>query len=284
MDMQQNNVQSNDYIPQNSDAQALDETLADLVSEVSDLGSEVHRSRKMSCATLVLSIITLVLVMAFTLIWIIEVVESYYDDYHSATIDKPAVYVYADGTGSNVQNYSIVLTGDNIKTLYPEPDIINNTYIWDVCVNKNNSGIEYDNQNYDYLFWDAELNDNLFDFDEGFCVESSKTKDFLEEKLYSMGLNEKEVHDFVVYWLPRMNDSKYNLITFVGMDENDLYNQKFDLSLMDENNTQVGESFRVIMVYKPVNSKINITEQELTRFDRPVNKPYIIEWGGVELK
>ena len=39
-DTQQNNVQSNDYIPQNSDAQALDETLADLVSEVSDLGSE----------------------------------------------------------------------------------------------------------------------------------------------------------------------------------------------------------------------------------------------------
>ena len=277
MDTQQN-------ILQNSDVQALNETLADLVSEVSDLGSEVHRSRKMSCATLVLSIITLVLVMAFTLIWIIEVVESYYDDYHSTTIDKPAVYVYADETGSNVQNYSIVLTGDNIKTLYPEPDIINNTYTWDVCVNKNNSGIEYDNQNYDYLFWDAELNDNLFDFDEGFCVESSKTKDFLEEKLYSMGLSEKEVHDFVVYWLPRMNDSEYNLITFVGMDENDLYNQKFGLSLMDENNTQVGESFRVIMVYKPVDSKINITEQELIRFDRPVNEPYIIEWGGVELK
>ena len=201
-------------------------------------------------------------------------------------LDKPAIYVYGNkDSNEQIQNYTVSLTTNNennkIKTIYPNATIDGNTYSWNISVDKNKSGLVYDNQNYDYLFWDAESNID-FEFNNGFCIKGSNTKDFLEEKLYSMGLNEKEVHDFVVYWLPIMQNNDYNLISFVGMDKNDTYNKDFDLQLLDDG-IPVGDSFRVIMVWKSVDEKIDIEEQTLPHFNRPTNKPYMIEWGGCEI-
>ena len=201
-------------------------------------------------------------------------------------VDKPAIYVYGNkDSNKQIQDYTVSLTVNNgnnkIKTIYPIATIDGNTYSWNISVDKNKSGLVYDNQNYDYLFWDAESNID-YEFNNGFCIKGSNTKDFLEEKLYSMGLNEKEVHDFVVYWLPIMQNNDYNLISFVGIDKNDTYNKDFDLQLLD-NGMPIGDSFRVIMVWKSVDEKINIEEQTLPHFNRPTNKPYMIEWGGCEI-
>ena len=201
-------------------------------------------------------------------------------------LEKPAIYVYGNkDSNEQIQDYTVSLSVNNennkIKTIYPTATIDGHTYSWDISVDKNKSGLVYDNQNYDYLFWDAE-SDIDFEFNNGFCIKGSNTKDFLEEKLYSMGLNEKEVHDFVVYWLPIMQNNDYNLISFVGMDKNDTYNKDFDLQLLDDG-TPVGDSFRVIMVWKSVDEKVDIEEQTLPHFNRPTNKPYMIEWGGCEI-
>ena len=201
-------------------------------------------------------------------------------------LEKPAIYVYGNkDSNEQIQDYTVSLSVNNennkIKTIYPTATIDNNIYNWNISVDKNKSGLVYDNQNYDYLFWDADYNID-YEFNNGFCVKGSNTKDFLEEKLYSMGLNEKEVHDFVVYWLPVMQNNNYNLISFVGMDKNDTYNKDFDLQLLDDG-TPVGDSFRVIIVWKSVDEKVDIEEQTLPHFNRPTNKPYMIEWGGVEI-
>ena len=209
-----------------------------------------------------------------------------HDSKFTNVVDKPAIYVYENkDSNEQIQNYTVSLSVNNennkIKTIYPIATIDGNTYSWNISVDKNKSGLVYDNQNYDYLFWDAESNID-FEFNNGFCIKGSNTKDFLEEKLYSMGLNEKEVHDFVVYWLPIMQNNNYNLISFVGIDKNDTYNKDFDLQLLDDG-TPIGDSFRVIIVWKSVDEKVDIEEQTLPHFNRPTNKPYMIEWGGCEI-
>jgi hypothetical protein len=82
----------------------------------------------------------------------------------------------------------------------------------------------------------------------------------LEEKLSYMGLTPKEYNEFIVYWYPKMMDNKYNLIYFAGDD----YDQKAPLDISPKPDSML----RVFMVIKPLDEKIDITEQKLKTFDR----------------
>ncbi len=53
-----------------------------------------------------------------------------------------------------------------------------------------------------------------YDLSKGFCVAGSDTESFLREKLTYMGLTEEEMNEFIVYWLPRMEHNRFNLISF----------------------------------------------------------------------
>ena len=55
----------------------------------------------------------------------------------------------------------------------------------------------------------------IYKIDEkGYVISGKDTAEFLEKKLAELGLNRKEANDFIVYWLPRMQQNSYNLITF----------------------------------------------------------------------
>lgn len=42
----------------------------------------------------------------------------------------------------------------------------------------------------------------------------SGTADFLEDALARLGLNRAEANEFIIYWLPLMQENAYNLIAF----------------------------------------------------------------------
>ena len=42
---------------------------------------------------------------------------------------------------------------------------------------------------------------------EGFCVKGEDTAAFLEDALSKLGLNRKEANEFIVYWLPLMEQN-----------------------------------------------------------------------------
>ena len=44
----------------------------------------------------------------------------------------------------------------------------------------------------------------------GFVVEGKDTIKFLEEKLKQLGLTDKEADEFIIYWLPKLENNKYN--------------------------------------------------------------------------
>ena len=66
-------------------------------------------------------------------------------------------------------------------------------------------------QTYSYLYWEG-TDTIAYDFSQGFCVAGTDTAAFLEDALAQLGLTRREANEFIVYWLPQMQENPYNLI------------------------------------------------------------------------
>lgn len=182
------------------------------------------------------------------------------------TDEKPVIYLYPE----QVQEVYVQLELDGEFTCtYPEYD-----NGWKVKAYPDGTLRDQDTgKEYNYLFWEG-TSGTEYDLSRGFVVEGKDTAGFLEEKLAYLGLNEKERNEFIVYWLPRMEDNKYNLITFQGEE----YTEHAKLKISPEPDSIL----RVFMVYKPLDKAIDIPEQELEPFEREGFT--VIEWGGAEME
>lgn len=130
-----------------------------------------------------------------------------------------------------------------------------------------------DGREYSYLYWEGVSNDK-WDMSKGFVVKGNDTEKFLQEKLEYLGLTPKEYNEFIVYWLPIMQENKYNLITFAGAD----YENKAQLKITP----QPDSILRIMMVFKSLDKPIKVEEQKLKPFER---KGFtVVEWGGTEVK
>ncbi|MDO4202614.1 MAG: hypothetical protein Q4D25_10955, partial [Bacteroidales bacterium] len=119
------------------------------------------------------------------------------------------------------------------------------------------------------LYWEGLINKK--DFTDGFVVKGKNTAEFLEEKLKILGLTDKEAEEFIVYWLPKMENNRYNLIRFLEEDE---LNEEMELNIFPKPDTLI----RIQMQYKPLLFYTDIPEQSLEEIER---KGFtIVEWGG----
>ena len=98
---------------------------------------------------------------------------------------------------------------------------------------------------------------------------------FLEEKLSILGLTDIEAEEFIIYWLPILQANKYNYIRFATEEE---INKNMPLTINPNSDTII----RVLMIYKGLNEKIDVVEQELITPAR--NGFVVVEWGGTEIK
>jgi hypothetical protein len=126
---------------------------------------------------------------------------------------------------------------------------------------------------YPYLIWEGNPVNLNVNMNEGFVVPVGSTKQFLQNELAVIGLSRAEVSAFIGYWLPRMQDSKYNLIHF---DEN-TYTSIAKLTVTPRPDSLL----RVLMVYKPLRTAVRVTPQLLTAFHR--RGFTVVEWGGTEI-
>lgn len=184
-------------------------------------------------------------------------------------VKKPIIYIYPEET----INVNVTLGKPNkISCSYPE-------YIdgWNVIANPNGDLIDISTNNKLYaLYWEgADLSSTISS--DGFIVKGEDTISFLEEKLEYLGLNYKERNEFIIYWLPKLENNKYNYIRFKTIDE---INDYMPLSVYPEPDTII----RVYMEYKSLEdiNKINIEEQVLIPV---IREGYtVVEWGGSEIK
>lgn len=178
---------------------------------------------------------------------------------------KPVIYLYPEKeTDVSVK---LDLNG-HLTCTYPE---YKNG--WKVTAYPDGTLRDKNGKTYNYLYWEGETEKEL-DFSSGFCVKGEDTASFLDAALEKLGLNRREANEFIVFWLPLMQENKYNIISFQGTP----YTDAARLEISPKPDTLI----RVYMAYKPSDKYIEIPPQELSA---PVRQGFTaIEWGGTVIK
>lgn len=130
-----------------------------------------------------------------------------------------------------------------------------------------------DGKEYYALYWEGVQNAQ-WDFSQGFCVSGEDTAAFLEWALAAQGLTRREANEFIVYWLPLMQDNPYNVISF----QTDAYTDGAVLDIIPAPDRML----RVFMAYYPAESEVDIEPQSFDTFQREGFT--VVEWGGSQLK
>ncbi len=177
---------------------------------------------------------------------------------------KPVIYLYPE----EETEISVHLDYDGKLTCtYPAYD-----NGWTVTAQPNGVLTGADGQTYNYLYWEG-FSYTAYDFSQGFCIPGSDTAAFLEDVLEQLGLTRREANEFIVYWLPRMEENPYNLIAF----QSQAYTEHAQLTITPE-----PDSFlRVFMAWMPLDAPQEIPTQSLPSFDRTGFA--VVEWGGAEI-
>lgn len=144
---------------------------------------------------------------------------------------------------------------------------------WKVSAAPDGTLTDAEGQTYSYLYWEGERKAD-YDFSTGFCVAGRDTAAFLEDALSRLGLSRREANEFIVYWLPLMQENPYNLIAF----QSDAYTKAAQLSIEPEPDTLL----RVFMAWKPLEKPVEILPQELCALAR--DGFTVVEWGGCEVQ
>jgi hypothetical protein len=186
-----------------------------------------------------------------------------------ASLAKPVIYLYPP-----VQQEVIVkldLDG-KLQTTYPAYD--STIGGWDVVAQPDGTLTNVaDGLEYSYLFWDGTSPHFHADFTSGFVVAGQDTAAFLQKTLAAMGLTPKEYNEFIVYWLPRMQQNPFNLIHFAG----DEYTSVAKLSTTPPADAML----RVFMVFTRLAQPITVPAQPIAAFTR--HGFTVVEWGGTEI-
>ena len=176
---------------------------------------------------------------------------------------KPIIYLYPE---KETQVTVKVNHPENFTVTYPKYN-----KEWKVLAKEDGSLIDENGRSYYALYWESEQNKKNPIKEDGFVVKGKDVTKFLEEKLYILGLNEKESNEFIIYWLPKLEKNKYNYIRFQTLEE---MNSDMKLSINPKPDTLI----RIQMQYKPLLFNTDIPEQELTEVER--NGYTVVEWGG----
>lgn len=122
------------------------------------------------------------------------------------------------------------------------------------------------------LFWEG-VPELEYDISEGFVVPGSETQSFLEWALEQQGLTQREANEFIVYWLPRMQDNAYNLIAF----QQKAYTDSAVLTIDPTPDTLI----RVFMTYQALEQPVEVPAQGFETVSRTGFT--VVEWGGREI-
>ena len=179
--------------------------------------------------------------------------------------EKPVIYLYPEAeTDVTVR---LDYAGD-LTCTYPAYD-----GAWRVAAAPDGTLTDESGQTYRYLYWEG--TDNVqYDFSEGFCVPGEETAAFLEDALAQLGLTRAEANEFIIYWLPQMEQNAYNLISF----QQETYTDAAKLTITPQPDTLL----RVFMAWKPLTSAVEISPQTLTAPERTGFTA--VEWGGAKVQ
>ncbi len=178
----------------------------------------------------------------------------------------PVIYLYPEQ--KTEVNVKLVLNG-KLTTTYP---LYDNDLGWNVTATPEGIITDSKGREYSYLFWEGEIAITP-DLSSGFCIKGEDTAAFLEKSLKQLGLTDIEADAFIMYWLPLMEGSKYNVITFQTAAYEDVSGLKID--------PKPDTVIRVNMLWYPVNTYVDMKPQDLDVINPSERKGFtVVEWGG----
>lgn len=188
-------------------------------------------------------------------------------EFHDECVDaKPIIYLYPE------KEINIEVKLDNVDFTATYPEYKNG---WVVTARPDGVLIDSNNREYNYLYWEG-YSEYQFDLSKGFVVAKEDYISFLEDKLDYVGMSNKEVCDFISYWLPICNQYDYMLMSF----QKDYGGKvKIDYSVKPDN------ELVVFVAFKGLDKPIDIEEQDLSFYKEFKREGFVsVEWGGKILK
>ena len=177
---------------------------------------------------------------------------------------KPIIYFYPE----HAMDLDIKFENEeNLLTTYPK---YNDG--WHIHL-KEDGYFTMDDSDREYyaLYYDAKSNFKC-SFDEGFFVTKDNAISFLEEKMDYMGFTNRETNEFIMYWLPILENNGKSLVYF---EQTEMRNLECPLHFSQNPDTLIRTNIHI----KKVNENVEIKEQELTYCDR--RGFTVVEWGGI---
>ena len=191
----------------------------------------------------------------------------YFEEEPSGGLLKPIIYLYPETTTQ--VHVQLDYNGDLIHT-YPKYP----TNGWQVEAYPDGTLIDANGQEYYALYWEGSQAKN-YQPEEGFVIAGKDSRSFLESSLATLGLNRKEANEFIIYWLPQLEENAYNFIHFSSAE----YEKMAALHISPTPETLI----RVMMVFKPLEAPINIPLQNLDALAKQRKGFTVVEWGGSKL-
>ncbi|MBQ1206565.1 MAG: hypothetical protein IIX67_05090 [Clostridia bacterium] len=177
---------------------------------------------------------------------------------------KPIIYFYPEE--ATQCSAELTMTDGYLTCTYPE---YNNNGWSNFTALPDGTLVFPDGKEYYALYWEG-VDKTDWDFSTGFCVSGKDTMRFLEWALAKQGLTAREANEFIIYWLPLMQENPYNVISF----QKETYTESALLSVSPAPQSML----RVFMAYYPSDVEIDIKPQEFDEFNR--NGFTVVEWGG----
>lgn len=204
-------------------------------------------------------------------------------------LKKKPVFVWKSGLGVNViftgRDFAgLAECGKPVIYLYPteemEISVKLGTKITDSLPEYNNgwkvwalpSGeLKLADKTYPYLYWEGTGQEYSL-VNAGTVVSKKDVEKTLKKQMQQLGLNEKEMADFLEFWLPKMPNKPYVRLTWFG---NQLMDRLAPISVTPKPETII----RVFLDFEGLPNKIDIPAQNLSAKER---KGFtVIEWGGL---
>ena len=174
-------------------------------------------------------------------------------------VDKPNIYLYPDSTINVCVELEFPQGGEIIKS------IPGYTGKW--CVSIDSLGII--DEKYEYLFYES-IQPDVWQYETGWCIKKDRLKNFFETNMKNYHFSDKEINDFISYWIPRLTDSNYYRIY-------PQRNAQIDRVIRLNFSVQPDHVFRLFYGLVGTEEYIQLKEPEMDKINR--NGFSVVEWG-----